>query len=364
MKLLAVGLLVCLSSRAAVVIEDVTIIDVLSGAARPHRNVLIKGPRIVSIDAAAPVGATIISGRGKFLIPGLWNMHAHLSGERQLSEFVAQGVTGIEDMGSDFARVSAWRDSIESGKAIGPHIVTSGPAVADRVSREVSFPEIAAANPRDARRAFDRLWDLSVDFIKVQPDLTADAYFALAEQARHWHLRVEGAVPLSVSAWDALEAHQNTIDLESLRKSVSTDADAIRFFEECATRGVRIEPRLTGLQRSGSERIKDYYRLVALSTRTKVELLAGGGSNATVQDELEQLVAAGMTADQALRTATIAPARFFESENTGTVEAGKLADLVLLSGNPLLDIANTRKIAGVFSRGKYYSRTSLNAFVN
>ncbi|HLH39120.1 MAG TPA: amidohydrolase family protein [Bryobacteraceae bacterium] len=361
MKLLAAGLLLSLSLPAAVVIEDVTIIDVRNGAARPHRNVVIQGNRIVSIGGLVPAGAAVVSGRGKFLIPGMWNMHVHLEGGDQLAGFLAQGVTGVEDMGSDFARVTEWREAIESGKAAGPHIVSSGPPVADRVSRRVRFPELAAPNPREARKAFDRLWDMDVDFIKVQPDLTADAYIALAEQARHWHLRVEGAVPLAVSAWDALEAHQNTIDLSSVLKAVSTDAEAIDFFERCAMHGIRIEPMLAELQRSGSERIKDVYRLVALSTRTEVELLAGAGSNATVQDELEQMVAAGLTPQQALRAATIAPARFFESEDMGTVEAGKLADLVLLNANPLVEIGNVREIAGVFSRGKYYSRTSLKA---
>jgi hypothetical protein len=364
MKLLAAGLLLCLSLPASVVIEDVTVIDVLNGAARPHRNVLIEGGRIVSVSGWVPSGAAAVSGRGKFLIPGMWNMHVHLAGEDQLAAFLAQGVTGVEDMGSDFARVAQWREAIESGRTAGPHIVSSGPPVADRVSPEAGFPELAAPNPREARKAFDRLWDLNVDFIKVQPDLTADAYIALAEQARHWHLRVEGAVPLAVSAWDALEAHQNTIDLASVLKAVSTDAEAVGFFERCATYGIRIEPMLAELQRSGSERIKDVYRLVALSARTEVELLAGAGSNATVQDELEQMVAAGLTPQQALRTATIAPARFLGADDLGTVEAGKLADLVLLNANPLVEIGNARKVAGVFSRGKYYSRSTLNAMAS
>jgi imidazolonepropionase-like amidohydrolase len=82
---------------------------------------------------------------------------------------------------------------------------------------------------------------------------------------------------------------------------------------------------------------------------------------ATLHDELEQLVAAGLSPHQALAAATIAPARFLEwDEAMGTVEPGKQADLVLLDANPLIDIKNTRKIAGVFARGKYYSRASLD----
>ncbi len=370
MKFLALTLLFCWSSHAATLIEDVTVIDVVTGSAQPHRNVLIKGDRIVSIGRAFSPGAKIINGRGKFLIPGLWNMHVHLSNASQLAELIAGGVTGVEDMGSDFARVSAWREEIESGKTVGPHIITSGPAVADqspddRPKEGVNFPVLAAATPRDARKAFDRLWDMNVDFIKIQPNLSADSYFALAEQARHWHLRFEGEVPITISAWDALEAHQSSLEnLSGVRKAVSTDAEAVHFFEECATRDIRITPMLMESERTAPDHIKDLFRLVALSTRTNVEVLAGSGDGASVQDELEQLVAAGMTTDAALRSATITPAKFLGSEDLmGAVEENKLADLVLLDANPLVDIRNTRKIDAVFSRGKYFSRPALSAML-
>ncbi|HUA86937.1 MAG TPA: amidohydrolase family protein [Bryobacteraceae bacterium] len=365
MKYLALTLLLGWPSHAAIVIKDVTVIDVVGGSAQPHRNVVIKGDRIASIGAAIPPGARIVNGRGRFLIPGLWNMHVHLASASQFPEFIAHGVTGVEDMGSDFARVSAWRQEIESGKTVGPHIITSGPAVAGQSPDGLEFPVLAAAGPRDARRVFDRLWDMNVDFIKIQPDLSADSYFALAEQARHWHLRVVGAVPLSISAWDAIEAHQSSLEnLSSVRKAVSTDAEAIHFFEECATRGIRITPLLVESGRTAPDHIRDLYRLVALSTRTRVEVLAGSGDGASVQDELEQLADAGMTAGAALRAATIAPAQFLGSDDElGAIAAGKLADLVLLDANPLVDIRNTRKIAAVFSRGKYFSRPALTAML-
>src|SRR5215469_167629 len=135
MKFLALALLACLPSRAAIAIEDVTVIAAIGGA--------------------IPQGARIVNGRGKFLIPGLWDMHVHLwSGEAQLARYLAYGVTGVEDMGSDFARVSAWRDAIESGKVSGPHIITSGPAVDDQTSGDSKLPVLIAANPREARQAF------------------------------------------------------------------------------------------------------------------------------------------------------------------------------------------------------------------
>src|SRR5580700_8689190 len=119
-----------LVSRAAppvvthVAIQDVAVVDVLASTVRPHMTVLIEGEKIKVIGAAAaayiPPGARIVNGTGKFLIPGLWDMHVHLwYRENQLPVFLAFGVTGVQDMGSDFERTSAWRAAIESGKAVG-----------------------------------------------------------------------------------------------------------------------------------------------------------------------------------------------------------------------------------------------------
>src|SRR5579871_6862525 len=123
-----------LPAAAAVAILDVTVVDVASGGTRPHVTVIADGEFITSIgragSVAIPKGARVVSGSDKFLIPGLWDMHVHLwHRQNQLPVFVAFGVTGVRDMGSDFDRLAAWRGAIEKGDAVGPRIVASGPAV-------------------------------------------------------------------------------------------------------------------------------------------------------------------------------------------------------------------------------------------
>lgn len=412
MRILVVALvLICplVAAKPPLAIVDVTVVDVVTAALHPHQTVIISGDRIASIGGKAPVNARMVSGRGKFLIPGLWDMHVHLwYAQNQLPTFIAFGVTGVKDMGSDFKRTSAWRDAIERGTAVGPHILTSGPPVDGRPSDDEKLPVIIAQNPQEARAAFDKLWEMDVDFVKVLSGLSRESYLALAEQARHWDLRLEGHIPTAVSAWDAIEARQRTLEhLFGVMKSVSTDAEAIDFFEQCAARGVAISPTLVLWQRMAHKddlrfetdprlkyvpesirkswpELKDdedgpsirtqidrIYRLVSLATRTKVMVLAGTDTGdpytipgATLHDELEQLVAAGVSPHQALKAATIGPARFLEwDEQMGTIEKGKVADLVMLDASPLDDIRNTRRISAVFARGRYFSRKDLDVLL-
>ena len=405
-SVVAMALTAAIAATGATAIRDVTIVDVVSASLHPHMTVLIEKDRIAALGArvAIPAGARIVAGAGKFLIPGLWDTHVHLwYRQNQLPMFLAYGVTGVQDMGSDFTRTSAWREAIESGKAIGPRILTSGPPVDGSASDDTKLPVLVARTPEEARRAFDQLWNMDVDFIKVLSGIPRDAYFALAEQARHWHMRLEGHVPTSVTAWEAIEARQESLEhLFGVMKAVPDDQAALDFFEQCATRGIRITPTLVlwqrmahvhddalkhdprlqyvpeSIRRSWPElkddgagirrQIQGIYRLVGLSTRTKIQVLAGTDTGdpytfpgATLHDELEQLVAAGMSPHQALQAATINPARFFEwDDSMGTIEKGKVADLVLLDANPLDDIRNTRKIRAVFSRGRYFSRKQLD----
>jgi imidazolonepropionase-like amidohydrolase len=391
---------------AGTAIQDVTVIDVASGTARPHMTVVVDEGKISRVGAAAsialPAGTQIVSGKDKFLIPGLWDMHVHLYYKQYLPLFVAFGVTGVQDMGSDFSKVSQWRDEIEKGSAIGPHILTSGPPVDGDASDDPKLPVLVARTADQARVAFDQLYKMDVDFIKVLSGLPRDAYFALAEQARHWDLRMVGHIPSNVTAQEAVEARQKSLEhMFGITKSVSSEEEAMKFFGRCTLTGTRVsptlvlwlrmshiddtklmsDPRLQMIPASIRDSWPDVsdepslkvqvwkiYRLVALAKRAKTEILAGTDTGdpyvapgAALHDELEQLVEAGLTPREALEAATLAPARFFEAEKQmGSVEKGKLADMVLLNGNPLEDIRNVGKVEAVFTHGRYYARKDLD----
>lgn len=201
---------------ADLLLRNVNIVDVRTGNILQHRSLLIHHDRIVSIAAniRAVHSEEIIDGRGRYLIPGLWDMDVHLWYEEdQFPMYLAWGVTGVRDMGSDLARVKHWRSEIKSGALLGPHIETCGPAVDGFPSDDPKLPVLMVRGPAEARTAYDHLeQDLNVDFIHVGSRLPRDAYFALIERARKWGLPVAGPVPDSVLLDEAITARQNSVE--------------------------------------------------------------------------------------------------------------------------------------------------------
>lgn len=117
------------------VIRDVAVVDVETGAVRPGQTVVCEAARVTAVGAAdrtsVPRGALVIDGRGAYVIPGLWDMHVHLSwtGETALAALVANGVTGVRDMGGRLGELDAWRVRIADGRLVGPLITRAGPTL-------------------------------------------------------------------------------------------------------------------------------------------------------------------------------------------------------------------------------------------
>ncbi len=369
---------------ATVAIRDATIIDGTGAPPRPHSTIIFRGERIIALGPARTTriakSARVINGRGKYVIPGLWDMHVHIAGNRDaLALCIASGVTGVRDMGGDLAQIGAWRKAMERREMVGPHIVASGPAVG------------GIKTPDEARRAFDRLDGMDVDFIDVLA-LPRQAFFALAEQCRHWRLPFAGQVPDDVQAVEAIEERMGSIErLSGMFLACSTEEQKIRagrapqsraldtfsedrareLFKRCALMETRQTPALSywerRARRKGQREFLAASRMVGLMRECGVQILAGSdaghGNTApgkTLHHELELLVQAGLTPAEALRAATAEPAKFLGwDESLGTLKPGMVADLVLLDADPLSDIRNVSKISGVAARGEYVTPASI-----
>src|SRR5450432_65407 len=205
-----------------IVIKNVNVVDVAAGKIQPDMTVVIDGDRITAVAKPSQIHShvkpTVVDGRGKFLIPGLWDMHVHVmfgdwipgSKEVSLPLFVANGVTGVRDMGGNLDTLLTWRKEIAAGTLIGPHMVIAGPMLDGPKPR---FPDsVSLSSPEQARKTVDDLKVRGVDFIKVQSFIQRDEYFAVVEEAKKQHLVLVGHVPDVVRASEASNAGQKSIE--------------------------------------------------------------------------------------------------------------------------------------------------------
>lgn len=441
-------------------IIHVTVIDATSAYARPDMSVLIKGNRITEVGKSGkihvPADAQVVNASGKFLIPGLWDMHVHWYEKDYLPLFIANGVTGIRIMWG-MPRHHQWRTEIEAGQMLGPHMLIASPLVDG--PKPVWPGSTTVANASEARQAVIQAKLDGDDFIKVYSLLPRDAYFAIADESKKQGIPFGGHVPISVSAEEASNSGQKSIEhltgilpacstrqaelLKSAQETLSAviagqkppvsavHGAASRGWEDLALKTYSAQkadtlfaelkknqtwqcPTLTVLHSiaflddpsfTNDSRLKymprnirtawdptadfrlktrtaeDWTRskkvfskdaeIVGAMQRAGLKILAGTDTlnpycfpGFSLHDELGLLVKAGLSAMEALQAATLNPARFMGKEKDfGTVETGKIADLVLLDANPLNDIANTKRIDAVVLGGKFFPRASLDGML-
>jgi imidazolonepropionase-like amidohydrolase len=397
------------------VITGVSVIDVADGRVISDSIVTVAGDTIVSVTQArkAPAATTVVDGEGAFLIPGLWDMHAHTeaAGESSLPLYVANGITAIRDMGSALDLILRLRAATATGDVLGPRIFAAGP-ILDDAPAEWPF-RMRVAMPEEGRAAVQLLHQRGVDLIKVHDRTPRDVYFAIAEEARRLNLPLAGHVPRDVTVEEAIDAGQRGIEHLSnhaLWRRCS-EGEEYRpepcrpFFEMLARRDIWQTPTLAALSElatigtpassldpdqvayasralretwAGNQSTFDaagaasYFRATAAVGAVAVSDMAAAGvgilagCDATIagfciHDELEVLVRGGMTPLAALQAATVNPARFFGLEVTsGRVAPGHRADLVLLEGNPLTDIDSVRRIRAVVLGGRVLDRQELD----
>jgi hypothetical protein len=415
------GTALTISATAAVtpetrelVITRVSVIDVVNGRVLSNRTITIRDETITAVteDAAPRAGARIVDGHGKFLIPGLWDMHAHNqgSGAESLDLYLANGVVGARDMGSDLEFIVPLRDRIRSGEFSGPEIVAAGP-ILDSAPADWPFRR-RVTNAREAREAVRDLKHRRVDLIKVHNQTPRDVFFAIADEAPKVGLSFAGHIPLTVTMNEGAASGIRSIEhlsefrvfRECAGKAMPYAVERCRpLFEKLVSNKIWQTPTLQAYRvlpdllagepmphaeyasdsslelirrnieasKLDEQALSQFRAMSAQSLAVIRDMLTlgtsflagcdGGVPGFCLHDELEALTDAGLSPLQAIQAATINPATFLGRETTeGTVAAGKRADLVLLDGNPLSNIRNSRRVSAVIARGRLLSRADID----
>ena len=244
----AVSLTGARAESGKLAITGVNVVDTASGEVKSDQTIVITEGQIAAIVPSAefrPQPETrVVEARGKFLIPGFWDMHVHIAGlsadpkwskDVILPLLTAMGITGVRDMGGDLSVLQQWRREIESGKLLGPHIVTGGPML---VSGGKRTPEqIPIKTPEEAREAVKNLKQQGADFIKVIDLPSREAFFAVADEAKRQNLPFVGHVPAVVSASEASDAGMRSIEhvvYSNLEMDCAAKEDELRQAERAA----------------------------------------------------------------------------------------------------------------------------------
>jgi imidazolonepropionase-like amidohydrolase len=392
----------------------------------PDMTVVITGDRITNVGRSGqvkiPRGARVLNASGKYLIPGLWDMHVHLSWTKAtaLPLLVANGVTSVRDLGSRLSEIDEWRMKIAAGLLVGPRILRAGPILN---GQKFNTFQMVSGNAEETRGVVRALKEVGVDFLKTHRRMPRDSYFALIDEAKKQGLTLVGHIPMTVSPEEASDAGQATIEhTETLFEGTFAAAlkgrklpDAIRQFrateaEKLFARFVKnrtvVDPTLIAfrslveasdpsmppdprnryvalslkkewqkiLKPASPEDLADLKatfaelrEVVRQMNRSGVTLVAGSDIAGPripgfgLHDELALLVEAGLTPMQALQAATLTPAKVLnKAKDLGSIETGKLADLILLDANPLDDIRHTQRIRAVIINGKLLDRAALD----
>lgn len=397
------------------------------------RTVIVRDGRIARIGDVAgtevPDGAIVVDGTDRYLMPGLAEMHGHVTDtdddalERLFSLFLANGVTTVRGMLGRSSHLTL-RADIEAGRRIAPRLVTSGPSLNGN----------SVTSPAQAERLVREQHAEGYDFLKIHPGLTRAEFDRIAATANELEMPFAGHVPADVGLEAALAAGIATVDhldgyMETLIAPDRDPTGGIGGFFGMMLAGIADESRVDGVvaatraagtwnvptqtlfeqtanatlparmadrpemryanasdvagwvstkrdllndrdfDRDVANRAIEIRRALILALHESgAGLLLGSDSpqrfnvpGFALHRELGLLVAAGLTPYEALRTGTVNPARYLKADDErGTVQEGRIADLVLLDENPLEDIENSRRVHGTVVRGHWLSRAELD----
>jgi len=389
------------AASPAVAIVGATILEMTGAKPVPNGTVVIREGRISAVGPSSrvtvPAQAVVVRAAGKTVMPGLWDMHAHFEQVEWGPIYLAAGVTTVRDVGNELEFITAVRDAVAAGKGLGPRMLLAG-VIDGPGPRGLGLAR--AATPDEGRRWVDRYHDTGFDQIKIYSSVTLDVLRAITAEAHKLGMTVTGHVPNSMNVLTAIDAGLDQVNhAEYLGEAAGVDPQTViaalkrhgtvvdptlSLYELLARRldqpidsfepGFRkIAPELeaplsgfgtpAGMAARSRAQLNDSLALVNRLHRAGVPIVAGTDQSVpghSLHRELELYVQAGFAPFDALAAATVVPARVMKKiADSGTIEKGKRGDLIVLDGDPLSDVRNTRRIYRVITNGRVFDPASL-----
>lgn len=374
-------------TRGPTAFVDVTIVSMEGSVVTAHQTVLVRDGHVVTVgDASAvevPKDAVAIDGTGKFLTPGLIDMHVHIR-EGDLGAYVRAGITSVRNMWG-YASLPDVQARVKRGDITGPSIYSASPGLDGPPAK---WPETVLVTDANAARGIvTQMVQGGWLWIKVYDDLPPAVYDSIVAAAADLGIPVVGHVPVRMAVEHALDSHQRSIEhLRGYDRALTPHADVAwerivqmdesllgRLAAQTRDAGTWVCPTLAiygvfyrGAGSDSVRAIENRRHVVRVMHDAGVRLLVGTDAGidrtapgASIHQEMAELAAAGISAPEIFRMATRDAAEFLGAlDSTGTIAVGKRADLLLLSGNPLLDVGVARRPAGVMARGVWNTDAS------
>jgi imidazolonepropionase-like amidohydrolase len=378
-----------------------TVVDATGHPPIQDGVIVVREGRIADVGSRSavnvPPGVDVVDVSGRTIVPGLWDMHTHVTQIEWAPVYLAAGVTTVRDMGNEFEFITALRDAVGSHRAVGPRLLLAG--LVDGGGPN-AFGVYDAGTPEEGRRLVARYHDAGFQQMKIYNLVAPPVVEAICAEAHRLGMTVTGHVPTALTIEQAVAAGMDHIAHLAIRGEAGTpEVDrTIAFLRDHHTvmdptqswnellghaAGTPIEafqPGVTkipaplnrlfssagtaGVDAAGARgRLERGLRIVRALHDAGVPIVAGtdeGIPGHSLHREIELYAEAGLTPIEALRAATIVPARAMKLEaELGTIERGKRADLVVLDANPLDRIQNIRSVRWTISEGRMYDSAAL-----
>ena len=402
-------------AKSLIAIRGGTLIDVVNNAALPNMTVLVENGIIKSVGktgvVSIPANSFVIDGKGKTILPGLWDMHAHFEQSEWGPAYLAAGVTTVRDCGNEFGYINITKETIDKGIGIGPDILKAG--IIDGKG-PYSLGIVQADTKEEAVAAVKHYKENGFVQIKIYSSIKPDIVAMICREAHRLGMTVTGHIPNGMNLLQAVDSGMDMVNHVNyvFRVLKKTKNDGLVDFSdpenkavmsfiknhhvvidptlgvfELAFRSVKdsitvIEPNFSTLPgplqylfiNTGMSDDKDivwakttlnnFKEVVAELYKDSITIVAGtdmGFPGYSVYRELELYVDCGLSPMAAIRTATIIPATVMKmNAESGSVETGKRGDIILVDGNPLNNISTIRKVSVVIRNGIVYKPAELH----